>query len=96
MPSHQKNASTTTERNVLNGMYSDDLKSMMQELLRTLSNIDLQHASELDRLDRSATDKELKQHIKSKIRARHHERREPYVALLSELRLHQVNLSLVA
>jgi hypothetical protein len=96
VPSHQINASTTSEKNILDGMYTDDLRSMMQELLQTLSNIDLQHTSELDRLDRSATDKELKQHIKDKIRARHHERREPYVALLSELRRHQHNLSVIA
>jgi len=96
MPSHQKSASAITGRNGLDDMYSDDLKSMTQELLRTLSNIDLEHASELDRLARSTADKELKRYIKDKISARHHERREPYVALLSELRRHQYGLSLVA
>jgi uncharacterized protein HemY len=68
----------------------------MQELLRTLANIDLHHNSEMERLEQSATDTELKQYIKDKIRARHQERREPYVQLLSELRRHQHSLSFVA
>jgi hypothetical protein len=62
---------------------------MMQELLRTLANIDCQHEDELNKLKRSTTDEELKKHIKEKLLERHRERREPYVSLLTELRKQQ-------
>jgi hypothetical protein len=96
MPTHQKNASAARMTNEHMGMYSNELQSMMQDLLRTLANIDLEYNSELERLDRSATDDELKQYIKDKIRARHRERREPYVNLLSEIRRQQHNLAFTA
>lgn len=69
--------------------YCPNIQSMMQELLRTLANIDFQHEDELNKLRRSATDEELKKYIKDKLLERHRERREPYVNLLAELRKQQ-------
>jgi hypothetical protein len=69
--------------------YSPNIHSMMQELLRTLANIDCQHEDELHKLKRSTTDEELKKYIKEKLLERHRERREPYVSLLTELRKQQ-------
>ncbi len=62
--------------------------AMMSEVLQTLKNIDLQHDAELQQLENSATDEELKNDIRGKLLAKHRERREPYVELLAELRKH--------
>ncbi len=69
------------------------LDSMMREVLHMIGNIDFEHEVALDRLEKSATDQELKSHIKKKIRAAHEERREPYVELLTTLRQRQHRLS---
>jgi hypothetical protein len=96
MPANQEHVSANNALKIRNGMYSDDIQSMMQDLLRTLANLDFQHEDELDKLERSATDEELKKYIKEKILARHRERREPYVDLLAELHRQQYKLSFVA
>ncbi len=62
--------------------------AMMSEVLQTLKNIDVQHEMELQQLENSSTDDELKNDIRSKLLAKHRERREPYVELLTELRKH--------
>jgi hypothetical protein len=62
--------------------------AMMSEVLNTLKNIDLQHDAELAQLENSSTDDELKNDIRGKLLAKHRERREPYVELLTELRKH--------
>jgi hypothetical protein len=62
--------------------------SMMSEVLKTLRNIDLQHGAELQQLENSSADEELKNDIRGKLLTKHRERREPYVELLTELRKH--------
>jgi hypothetical protein len=62
--------------------------AMMSEVLTTLKNLDLQHDAELQQLENSSTDDELKNDIRGKLLAKHRERREPYVELLTELRKH--------
>ncbi|HYP12330.1 MAG TPA: hypothetical protein VEQ63_00275 [Bryobacteraceae bacterium] len=62
--------------------------SMMSEVLNTLRNIDLQHDAELQQLENSSADEELKNDIRGKLLAKHRERRGPYVDLLTELRKH--------
>jgi hypothetical protein len=69
---------------------------MMRKVLHTLRNIDVQQDAELERLETSRTDEELKNYIRGKLLARHRERREPYVELLSELRKHQPRLAVTA
>lgn len=69
--------------------YCPNIQTMMQELLRTLANLDFQHEDDLNKLKRSTTDDELKKYIKEKLQERHRERREPYVNLLAELRKQQ-------
>ena len=76
--------------------YSPSIDSMMSEVLHTLRNIDFQHDAELERLEISRTDEELKSYIKGKLLAKHRARREPYVELLAELRKHQHRTALVA
>ena len=62
--------------------------AMMSDVLNTLKNMDLQHEAELQQLENSSTDEELKNDIRGKLLAKHRERREPYVELLTELRKH--------
>jgi len=62
--------------------------SMMNDVLQTLKNIDLQHEAELQQLENSSADVELKNNIRGKLLAKHRERREPYLELLTELRKH--------
>jgi hypothetical protein len=74
-------------------MYSPTIESMMMEIVHTLGNIDSQNDAELEQLEKSRTDEELKNYIKGKLLARHRERRDPYVELLAELRKHHYRLA---
>lgn len=73
---------------------SPSIDSMMREVLHLLGNIDFEHEVQLQKLESSNTDQELKSHIGKKIRAAHRERREPYLELLVSLRQRQQRLSL--
>jgi hypothetical protein len=72
---------------------SPSIDAMMREVLHRLGTIDFEYEVEVDRLERSATDQELKKHLRRKINAAHRERREPYVELLTTLRQRQHRLS---
>ena len=77
-------------------MYSPSLDLMMKEVARTLGNIDFEHQVELEKVERSASAKELKQYIREKLRASHHETRQPYVDLLNQLWMQQRGQSFAA
>ena len=77
-------------------MYSPSLDLMMKEVARTLGHIDFDHQVELEKVERSASAKELKQYIREKLRAAHHERRQPYVDLLNQLWMQQRGQSFAA
>ena len=87
-------ANSATQRQYWTDSSSIDL--MMRKVVHTLRNIDVQQDAELERLETSSTDEELKNYIRGKLLARHRERREPYVELLSELRKHQPRLAVTA
>ena len=70
-------------------MDSSDLQSMMWEILRTLSQIDAEHNLQLNEVERSESEEELKEYVRRKLTAAHRERREPYVNRLEELRQQQ-------
>jgi hypothetical protein len=61
-----------------------------------LGDIDSQHELELERLEASNTDQNLKHDIRRKLVARYRERREHYVELLTVLRQQQHHLALAA
>ena len=77
------------------GQNSDttSIDAMMREVLHMLGNIDFEYEVELDRAERQSACDAVKDHIKRKIRAAHHERREPYVELLATLRQRQHRLA---
>jgi len=68
--------------------HAPTVDSMMSDVLQTLRSIDFQHDAELSQLENSSTDEALKNDIRGKLLAKHRERREPYVELLTELRKH--------
>ena len=53
--------------------------SVIQSLLATLANIDLEYERETQRVARSATQASVKVHVLERLKQRHRERREPYV-----------------
>jgi hypothetical protein len=75
---------------------SATVPSMMRDVLHMLGDIDSQHELELERLEASNTDQNLKKDIRRKLVARYRERREPYVQLLTVLHQQQYRLALAA
>jgi hypothetical protein len=66
-------------------MYSSKLQPMMQDVLRTLADIDFEHDVALGRLAETSDDAGLKAQLAERLKRRHRERREPYVRMLTEL-----------
>ena len=58
---------------------------LMQDLLRTLANIDFEHEIEMEKLEASTMEAAFKRQIRERLKERHRERREPYVQHLAEL-----------
>ena len=79
-------SSAGTRVNHRHSVHSPTLESAMREVLHTLSDIDFQHAADMARLEASHTDHQIKNHIRQKLLARHHARREAYVELLAGFR----------
>lgn len=65
-----------------------DLSALLQETIRTLSNLDFEYRHEVERLSNSRTDPILKKQIAESLMIRHRERRQPYVMLVAELQKH--------
>ncbi len=91
---NNSDTNSATQRQYWTNSSAIDL--MMWKVLHTLRNIYVQQDAELEQLETSSTDEELMNYIRGKLLARHHERREPYVELLSELRKHQPRLAVTA
>jgi hypothetical protein len=66
-------------------MYSPQLQPRMQDVLRTLADIDFEHDVALDRLEESTHDPCVKGQLAERLKAHHRERREPYVRMLADL-----------
>lgn len=73
---------------------SSSVDALMREVLHMIGNIDFEHEVELDKLERSSADQELKNYIRSKIAAAYERRREPYLELLTLLRQRRQRTSL--
>jgi len=59
--------------------------SLIRDVSQTLANIDFEHDVAIGKLEVSRSSSDQKRFIREKLVAQHHERREPYVALLTEL-----------
>jgi hypothetical protein len=88
MLNQSQNPRGISESNTQVHAHAPTADSMISEVLDTLKSIDLQHDAELQQLENSSTDEELKNEIGAKLVVKHRERREPYVELLTELRKH--------
>jgi hypothetical protein len=67
--------------------YPAELYSVVREILHVIGDIDQQFEGEINETDRNLSDEEVKNRIKQKIRAAHQTKRQPYIDLLSTLRL---------
>jgi hypothetical protein len=88
MLNQSQNSRGMSETNTQIHAHAPTADSMISEVLNTLKSIDLQHDAELQQLENSSIDDELKNDIRGKLLAKQRERREPYVELLAELRKH--------
>jgi hypothetical protein len=77
-------------------MYSPNLSSMMREVLHTLGDIDFQYDVELEKIENTSRDEDLKSTIRKKIQAAHRQKRQPYVDLVESLRRQQYRQSFAA
>ncbi|QRM32498.1 hypothetical protein [Microvirga sp. VF16] len=77
-------------------MYSPSLDAMMREVLHTLGDIAFANEVELEKVEESVRDPDLRESIKDKIRTAHQQRRQPYVDLLETLRRQQHRQSFAA
>ena len=78
-------------------MYSPSLDAMTQRKSSDArGHIDFAAEAELENVEVSARDPKLNEHLKSKIRAAHWERCQPYVDLLETLRRQQHRQSFAA
>jgi hypothetical protein len=87
MQNHQHVSSALT-RLIVGAEQSFDLSALLQSTSRTLSNLDFEHQHEVQRLERSRTDPALKRQITDNLKRQHRERRQPYIALIAEIRSH--------
>jgi hypothetical protein len=87
MQNHQHVSSALT-RLIIGAEQPFDLPALLQSTSRTLSNLDFEHQHEVQRVEHGRTDPVLKRQIIDSLKGRHRERRQPYVALIAELRSH--------
>ncbi|MXQ12659.1 hypothetical protein [Microvirga makkahensis] len=85
---NQQHGSSALNRLVVGAGRSFDLHALLRDTARTLSNLDLEHQHEMQKLASSRTNPVLKKQIAENLRLRHRERRQPYVGLVAELQKH--------
>jgi hypothetical protein len=85
---NQQHVTSALNRLIVGENQSFDLYGLWQNMSRTLSNLDFEHQHEIQRVERGRTDPMLKKQILENLQRRHRERRQPYVALVAELRKH--------
>jgi len=85
---NQQHVTSALNRLIVGENQSFDLYGLWQNTSRTLSNLDFEHQHEIQRAERGRTDPMLKKQILENLQRRHRERRQPYVALVAELRKH--------
>jgi hypothetical protein len=87
MQNHQQ-VSSALNRLIMGAEHPFDLHALLRSTSRTLSNLDFEHQHEMQRVERGRTDPMLKRQIIGTLKRRHRERRQPYVAVISELQSH--------
>jgi hypothetical protein len=80
----------------LRGMYSEKLSLMIRDVLHALGDVDFEHQVDIDRIEQTVDNKELKEYLIIKAKAEHQIHRQPYVDLLNKLWLQQHRRSFAA
>jgi hypothetical protein len=73
-------------------MYSPTFQPLLQSLLATLADIDLDYEQERAQLSNTLPDTNIKIRALEKLKARHHERRQPYIQQLAILQKRMMEL----
>jgi hypothetical protein len=66
-------------------MYSPTYQPLLQSLLATLADIDFDYEQEREKLSINSPDANIKIRALEKLKARHYERRQPYIQQLAIL-----------
>jgi hypothetical protein len=96
MPNKQSDTAEIRGSVISNSTSLLSLQSLIQEIIRTLSDFDSEYNLQLHEIDRSVMEEELKTYAKAKLRGAHRERREPYVDRLTDLQEQKRRSSLAA
>jgi hypothetical protein len=73
-------------------MYSPTFQPLLQSLLATLADIDFDYEQEREKLSNTSPDANLKIRAIEKLKARHYERRQPYIQQLAVLQKRMMEL----
>jgi hypothetical protein len=73
-------------------MHSPTLQPLLQSLLATLADIDFDYEQEREKLSSTSPDANIKIRALEKLKARHYERRQPYIQQLSVLQQRMMEL----
>jgi hypothetical protein len=73
-------------------MYSPTFQPLLQSLLATLADIDFDYEQEREKLSNTSPDANLKIRALEKLKARHYERRQPYIQQLAVLQKRMMEL----
>jgi hypothetical protein len=73
-------------------MYSPTYQPLLQTLLSTLADIDFDYEQERERLSSTSPDANIKIRALEKLKARHYERRQPYIQQLAILQRRMMEL----
>jgi len=66
-------------------MYSPATRPLLQSLLSTLADIDLEYEQAKEKISKNSPDLNLRIRVLEKLKAQHHERRTPYMQQLAVL-----------
>ncbi|MEE1611061.1 hypothetical protein [Microvirga sp. CF3016] len=73
-------------------MYSPTFQPLLQSLLATLADIDFDYERERAQLSNISPDTNIKIRALERLKARHHERRQPYIQQLAILQKRMMEL----
>jgi hypothetical protein len=73
-------------------MYSPTFQPLLQSLLATLADIDFDYEQEREKLSNTSPDANLRIRALEKLKARHYERRQPYIQQLAVLQKRMMEL----
>ena len=86
------NDNESKNESLLPRMYSPTLQPLLQSLLSTLADIDFNYEQEREKLSNTSPDANIKIRALERLKARHYERRQPYIQQLAVLQQRMLEL----